>query len=134
MLRIAFVRFDEFNEVDSTVALNILNRVQRDDWSVASASPSPTVRSMDGLLIDAQQPLEFANEADVAALPRRSRTGRTLEVRISVSFQRSILWPGRSQRCGQFSSDPALIKPARRGCRDEPEHRDLAKSGTARCG
>jgi transcriptional regulator GlxA family with amidase domain len=65
MPRIAIVTFEKFNEIDSTVAFNILNRVQRNDWSVAITCPSPTVRSMNGLRIDAQQPLEFANEADV---------------------------------------------------------------------
>ena len=64
-MKIAILTFDGFNEIDSFVAHHILTRVGTDDWNVAIASPSETVTSTGGVRITAQQPLEFANDADV---------------------------------------------------------------------
>ena len=64
-MKIAIVTFEGFNEIDSFVALNILNRVKRDGWKAEITSPTETVTSLNGVTIQAQQPLSFANEADV---------------------------------------------------------------------
>jgi transcriptional regulator GlxA family with amidase domain len=63
-VNIAILTFDGFNEIDSFVSFHILNRIEADGWKVAIACPSDTVRSTNGVRISAQQPLEFANEAD----------------------------------------------------------------------
>ena len=56
--------FDGFNELDSFIALGLLNRLKADGWKAEITSPSAQVTSMNGVTVTAQQPLEFANEAD----------------------------------------------------------------------
>jgi transcriptional regulator GlxA family with amidase domain len=63
-MKIAILTFDGFNEIDSFVACGILNRMKKDGWKAEIACPDPTVTSMNGVAIAAQQPLEFASEAD----------------------------------------------------------------------
>ena len=63
-MRIAIITFDGFNELDSFIALGLLNRLSADGWKAEIASPTSHVTSMNGVTVQAQQPLEFANEAD----------------------------------------------------------------------
>ena len=63
-MRVAIVTFDGFNELDSFIALGLLNRLSAHGWKAQIASPSTHVTSMNGVTVQAQQPLEFANEAD----------------------------------------------------------------------
>ncbi len=63
-MRIAILTFDGFNELDSFIALGLLNRLSADGWKAEITSPSAQVTSMNGVTVQAQQPLEFANEAD----------------------------------------------------------------------
>ena len=63
-MRIAILTFDGFNELDSFIALGLLNRLGAEGWKAEIASPSAQVTSMNGVTVQAQQPLEFANEAD----------------------------------------------------------------------
>jgi transcriptional regulator GlxA family with amidase domain len=61
---IAILTFEGFNELDSLVALGILNRVRRPGWRVSLACPAPRVRSMNGVQVDAQSSLAEAASAD----------------------------------------------------------------------
>lgn len=61
---IAILTFEGFNELDSLIALNILNRVKKPGWQVAIASPTAKVRSMNGVVLEAQATLKDACEAD----------------------------------------------------------------------
>ena len=63
-MRIAILTFDGFNELDSFIALGLLNRLSTQGWKAEIASPTSHVTSMNGVKVQAQQPLEFANEAD----------------------------------------------------------------------
>lgn len=63
-MRIAIVTFDGFNELDSFIPLGLLNRLSAQGWSAEITSPSTYVTSMNGVTVQAQRPLEFANEAD----------------------------------------------------------------------
>ena len=63
-MRIAILTFDGFNELDSFLSLGLLNGLTRQGWRAEIASPSSRVTSMNGLTVRAQQPLEFANQAD----------------------------------------------------------------------
>jgi len=63
-LQIAIVTFDGFNELDSFIAFGLLNRLSGRGWKAQIASPASHVTSMNGVTVQAQQPLEFANEAD----------------------------------------------------------------------
>jgi transcriptional regulator GlxA family with amidase domain len=64
-MNIAILTFDGFNELDSFIALGILNRMKGKGWNVQITCPSDKVTSMNGVTIEAQQPLAFAQKADV---------------------------------------------------------------------
>ncbi|MFB4370089.1 MULTISPECIES: DJ-1/PfpI family protein [unclassified Pseudomonas] len=64
-MRVAVMTFDGFNELDSFVASALFNRLREHGWQAAITCPSAEVTSMNGVRIHAQQPLEFAREADV---------------------------------------------------------------------
>ena len=63
--RIAILTFDGFNELDSFVALGLLNRLRHLGWSAELAGPGSHVTSMNGVTVQLQRPLEWANEAEV---------------------------------------------------------------------
>jgi len=63
-VRVAILTFDGFNELDSFIALGLLNRLGAAGWKAEIASPTSHVTSMNGVTVQAQRPLEFANEAD----------------------------------------------------------------------
>jgi transcriptional regulator GlxA family with amidase domain len=63
-MHIAILTFEGFNELDSLVAFAILNRVKQPGWRVSIACPTPRVRSMNGVFIDAQVSLREVSAAD----------------------------------------------------------------------
>jgi transcriptional regulator GlxA family with amidase domain len=63
-LRVAILAFDGFNELDAFIPLGLLNRLSTEGWRAELACPASRVTSMNGVAVEAQQPLEFANEAD----------------------------------------------------------------------
>jgi transcriptional regulator GlxA family with amidase domain len=63
-MHIAILTFEGFNELDSLVALGILNQVKRPSWRVSIACPSARVRSTNGVVMDAQASLSEARLAD----------------------------------------------------------------------
>lgn len=63
-MHIAILTFEGFNELDSLIALGILNRVKKPGWRVSIASPSPRVTSMNGVALEAQASLREASSAD----------------------------------------------------------------------
>ncbi|WP_063552074.1 DJ-1/PfpI family protein [Burkholderia territorii] len=73
-MHIAILTFDGFNELDSLIALGILNRVKQPGWRVSIASPTARVRSMSGVTIDAQASLQDACDADAVLVGSGVRT------------------------------------------------------------
>lgn len=63
-MHIAILTFDGFNELDSLIALGILNRIKKPDWRVSLSCPTPTVTSMNGVTLHAQSTLADACQAD----------------------------------------------------------------------
>jgi transcriptional regulator GlxA family with amidase domain len=63
-MHIAILTFEGFNELDSLIALGILNRVRKPNWRVSIASPTARVRSMNGVVLEAQASLSEVTEAD----------------------------------------------------------------------
>jgi transcriptional regulator GlxA family with amidase domain len=63
-MHIAILTFEGYNELDSLIALGVLNRVRKTDWRVSIASPSPRVRSMNGVVIESHVSLDEASAAD----------------------------------------------------------------------
>ena len=74
MTHIAILTFDGFNELDSIVALGILNRVRKTGWRVSLASPTATVTSMNGVTMHAQATMAEANAADAVIVGSGVRT------------------------------------------------------------
>ncbi len=73
-MHIAILTFDAFNELDSLIALGILNRVKVPGWRVSIASPTARVRSMNGVVLEAQASLREAGEADAVIVGSGMRT------------------------------------------------------------
>ncbi|MDP9877001.1 transcriptional regulator GlxA family with amidase domain [Variovorax boronicumulans] len=73
-MHIAILTFDGFNELDSLVALGVLNRVKKPGWRVTLASPSATVTSMNGVTVHATATLESACEAGAVIVGSGIRT------------------------------------------------------------
>jgi transcriptional regulator GlxA family with amidase domain len=73
-MQIAILTFDGFNELDSLVALNILNRAKRPDWRISLCCPTPTVTSLNGVTLQAQAMLAEANDANVVLVGSGSKT------------------------------------------------------------
>ncbi|OYU99582.1 MAG: AraC family transcriptional regulator [Burkholderiales bacterium PBB5] len=63
-MHIAILTFEGFNELDSFIALGILNRVKKPGWRVSIACPSARVRSMNGVEVESQCTLQEASAAD----------------------------------------------------------------------
>lgn len=73
-MHIAIVTFDGFNELDSLIALGILNRIKRPGWRVALASPSETVTSMNGVRLYRQACLDQLESCDAVLVGSGIRT------------------------------------------------------------
>ncbi len=65
---IAILTFQGYNELDSLIALGILNRIKKPGWSVRICCPEPTVTSMNGVTVHAQSSLEQASAADAVII------------------------------------------------------------------
>ena len=63
-MNISILTFDGFNELDSFIALGILNRVKNKGWKVSIASPTKQVKSINGVVIERQASLESLSSAD----------------------------------------------------------------------
>lgn len=64
-MHIAILTFQGFNELDSLIALGVLNRIKKPGWSVTLCCPEASVTSMNGVTVMAQSRLEEATAADV---------------------------------------------------------------------
>ena len=73
-MHIAILTFDGFNELDSLIALGILNRVKRSDWRVSIASPMPRVESMNGVVLERHIPLSEVSSADAVIIGSGMKT------------------------------------------------------------
>jgi transcriptional regulator GlxA family with amidase domain len=63
-MHIAILTFQGFNELDSIVALGVLNRIRNPAWRVTLCCPEPTATSMNGVTVHAQSTLAEAASAD----------------------------------------------------------------------
>ena len=73
-MHIAILTFDGFNELDSFIALGILNRVKTPGWRVTLACPTATVTSMNGVTVHAMATLEEACGADAVLVGSGMKT------------------------------------------------------------
>ena len=63
-MHIAILTLEGYNELDSLIALGVLNRIKGDDWRVTIATPTAKVTSMNGVVIEQMSTLQEACEAD----------------------------------------------------------------------
>jgi transcriptional regulator GlxA family with amidase domain len=73
-MHIAIVTAQAFNELDSFIALGILNRIRKPDWRVTLCTPEPVVTSMNGVPVHGQTRLPDANDADVVLFGSGAKT------------------------------------------------------------
>lgn len=73
-MHIAILTFPGFNELDSLIALGVLNRVKTPGWRVSLCCPAPTVTSMNGVTVQAQSTLAEASTADAIIVGSGIRT------------------------------------------------------------
>ncbi|MFM0239256.1 DJ-1/PfpI family protein [Paraburkholderia phytofirmans] len=73
-MHIAILTFEGFNELDSLIALGVLNRVKKPGWRVSIACPTARVKSMNGVVIEAQASLREACDADAVIVGSGVRT------------------------------------------------------------
>jgi len=73
-MHIAILTFQGFNELDSLVALGILNRIKKPNWRVSLCCPEPTVTSMNGVIVHAQSTLAEVGSADAVIVGSGMKT------------------------------------------------------------
>jgi transcriptional regulator GlxA family with amidase domain len=108
-VHIAILTFDGYNELDSLIALGVLNRVRKPGWRVSIASPSPRVRSMNGVVIESMASLEEACEADAVVVGSGTQT-REVASDPAVMGPLGRLDPSRQLLAGQCSGTLVLAR------------------------
>jgi transcriptional regulator GlxA family with amidase domain len=108
-VHIAILTFDGYNELDSLIALGVLNRVGKPGWRVSIATASPRVRSMNGVVIESMASLEEACEADAVVVGSGTQT-REVIADPAIMGQLSRLDPSRQLLAGQCSGTLVLAK------------------------
>ena len=108
-MHIAILTFDGYNELDSLIALGVLNRVGKPDWRVSIAAPSPRVRSMNGVVIESMASLEEACEADAVVVGSGLRTREVISD-LAIMRQLRRLDPSRQLLAGQCSGTLVLAR------------------------
>ncbi|PBN44374.1 DJ-1/PfpI family protein [Sphingobium sp. D43FB] len=103
-MRVAVLTFDGFNELDSFVALALLNRVK--GWRAEICAPDAIVTSMNGVEVRTQQPLEWAAEADVVLV---GSGARRLEVANDAALMARIRLDPARQLIGSQCSGALIL-------------------------
>ncbi|MET0655912.1 MAG: DJ-1/PfpI family protein [Pseudoxanthomonas sp.] len=107
-MHVAILTFEGFNELDSLIALGVLNRVRTPGWRVSLACPTATVTSMNGVTVHAQSTLEDACMADAVIVGSGMRTREIVADRALMA--RLGLDPGRQLIGAQCSGTLILAK------------------------
>ena len=107
-MHIAILTFEGYNELDSLIALGVLNRVRKTDWRVSIASPSPRVRSMNGVVIESHVSLDEASAADAVIVGSGRQTREV--VADQALMARLRLDPSRQLLGAQCSGTLVLAK------------------------
>lgn len=95
-MHIAILTFEGYNELDSLIALGVLNRVKKPGWRVSIACPTERVRSMNGVVIESQASLEEASAADAVIVGSGMQTrevvaDKALMARLQLDPSRQLL-------------------------------------------
>jgi transcriptional regulator GlxA family with amidase domain len=107
-MHIAILTFQGFNELDSFVALGVLNRINKPTWRVTLCCPEPTVTSMNGVVVQAQSDLAQAVSADAVIVGSGIKTREIVNDPAIMSALR--LDPARQLIAAQCSGTLVLAK------------------------
>ena len=107
-MHIAILTFQGFNELDSFIALGVLNRVKAPDWRVTICCPEPTVTSMNGVTVHAQSTLAEARSADAVIVGSGIQTRQVVNDQSIMSQLQ--LDPSRQLIAAQCSGTLVLAK------------------------
>jgi transcriptional regulator GlxA family with amidase domain len=108
-VHIAILTFEGYNELDSLIALGVLNRVKRPGWRVSIATPAPKVRSMNGVVIESMASLKDACAADAVIVGSGTQTREVVEDP-AIMRQLRQLDPSRQLLAGQCSGTLVLAR------------------------
>ena len=108
-MHIAILTFEGYNELDSLIALGVLNRVKKAGWQVSIATPAPKVRSMNGVVIESMASLQDACAADAVIIGSGMQT-REVVADPAIMRQLRHLNPSRQLLAGQCSGTLVLAK------------------------
>ncbi|MGL4232842.1 MAG: DJ-1/PfpI family protein [Casimicrobium sp.] len=107
-MHIAILTFQGFNELDSLIALGVLNRIKKPDWRVTLCCPEPAVTSMNGVTVHAQSTLAAAASADAVIVGSGIKTREVVKDAQIMSALRFD--PGRQLIAAQCSGTLVLAK------------------------
>jgi transcriptional regulator GlxA family with amidase domain len=105
-VQIAVLTFDGFNELDSFIASAILNRLKPKGWRAYITSPSAEVTSMNGVTVQRQKPLAFADEADAVII---GSSVKTREIAADATLLSQIKLDPERQLIGAQCSGTLLL-------------------------
>ncbi|WP_405874406.1 DJ-1/PfpI family protein [Streptomyces zaomyceticus] len=108
-MHIAILTFEGYNELDSLIALGVLNRIKTDGRRVTLATPSPRVTSMNGVVIEQMSTLEEACAADAVIVGSGIATREVVEDPAIMKVLRG-LDPSRQLIAAQCSGALVLAK------------------------
>lgn len=106
---IAIVTFEGYNELDSLIALGVLNRIEDDDWRVTIAAPTARVTSMNGVTIERMSSLDDAVGADAVIIGSGIATREVVDTPAIMNVLRG-LDPQRQLIAAQCSGALVLAK------------------------
>lgn len=108
-MHIAILTFEGYNELDSLIALGVLNRIKGDDWRVTIAAPAAQVTSMNGVTIERMSSLEDAVAADAVIVGSGIATREVVDTPAIMDVLRG-LDPQRQLIAAQCSGALVLAK------------------------
>jgi len=107
-MHITILTFQGFNELDSFIALGLLNRIKKPDWRVTICCPEPTATSMNGVTVHAQSRLADARTADAVIVGSGIKTREV--VNDAAMMAELQLDPSRQLIAAQCSGTLVLAK------------------------
>lgn len=107
-MHIAILTFHGFNELDSLIALGVLNRIRKPGWRVTLCCPEAWVTSMNGVTVQAQSRLEEVESADAVLVGSGMQTRQVVNEPAIMSALR--LDPSRQLIGAQCSGTLVLAR------------------------
>ncbi len=107
-MHIAILTFQGFNELDSFIALGVLNRIKAPNRRVSICCPEPTVTSMNAVTVHAQSTLAEARTADAVIVGSGIKTREIVNDRTIMDALQ--LDPSRQLIAAQCSGTLVLAK------------------------